>query len=68
LRSESLNSTPNPVATAFSMAGFAGSRRPQAPGGHTPIPGRLQVGPGGLLLFFRFAQDVAHTDEGYCLA
>jgi hypothetical protein len=20
------------------------------------------------LLFFRFAQDVAHTDEGYCLA
>src|ERR1700739_1465050 len=64
--SESLNSTPNPVVTAFSLAGFAvlvfafpfverfsgsglgwgltvlagfaGGRRPQAPGGRTPIP------------------------------
>jgi hypothetical protein len=40
----------DPVVT--SLAGFAGGRRPHAPGGRTPC-------------FFFFAQDVAHTDEGY---
>jgi hypothetical protein len=28
----------DPVVTPFSLAGFAGGRRPQAPGGRTPIP------------------------------
>jgi hypothetical protein len=77
----------DPVVTSFSLAGFAGGRRPHAPGGRTPIPGRFQVSSGRLpthpgllldapqwpsessqgnhLLFFRFAQHVAHIDEGY---
>ncbi len=28
----------DPVVTSVSLAGFAGARRPQAPGGRTPIP------------------------------
>src|SRR6266478_6295307 len=28
----------DPVVTSFSLAGFAGDRRPHAPGGRTPIP------------------------------
>jgi hypothetical protein len=28
----------DPVVTSFSLAGFAGGRRPHAPGGRTPIP------------------------------
>jgi len=30
------------------MAGFAGGRRPHAPGGRTPNPGRFQIGSGRL--------------------
>ena len=69
-----------------SLAGFAGSRRPHAPGGRIPIPAlsdrlrRSRDAPGLLLdapqwpsesfqgqslcCFFRFAQGVAHIDEG----
>jgi hypothetical protein len=36
--SRPVNSTPNPVVTALALAGFAGGRRPHAPGGRTPIP------------------------------
>src|SRR5450755_4247587 len=43
--SEALNSTPNPVVTAFSLAGFAGGRRPHAPGGRTPIPAAFRYAP-----------------------
>jgi hypothetical protein len=28
----------DPVVTSFSLAGFAGGRRPHAPGGRIPIP------------------------------
>jgi len=38
----------DPVVTPFPLAGFAGGRRPHAPGGRTPDPGRFQVGSGGL--------------------
>jgi len=40
-RSEVLNSTPNPVITPFSLAGF-GARRPHAPGGLTAIPAAVR--------------------------
>src|ERR1700726_3336289 len=32
----------DPVVTSASLAGFAGARRPQAPGGRTPIPAALR--------------------------
>jgi len=28
----------DPVVTSFPLAGFAGGRRPHAPGGRTPMP------------------------------
>src|SRR5260370_32736183 len=35
----------DPVVTSASLAGFAGARRPQAPGGRTPIPAALRYAP-----------------------
>jgi hypothetical protein len=77
----------DPAVTSFSLAGFAGGRRPHAPRGRTAIPAAFRYAPavsrrtpvscsmrrsgdpsrprGNHLLFFRFAQDVAHIDEGY---
>jgi hypothetical protein len=82
-----VDSTPNPVVTSSALAGFAGGRRPHAPGGRTAIPAAFRYAPavsrrtpvscsmrrsgdpsrprGNHLLFCRFAQDVAHIDEGY---
>jgi hypothetical protein len=35
----------DPVVTPFSLAGFAGGRRPQAPGRRTPIPAAFRLAP-----------------------
>ena len=45
----------DPVVT--SLAGFAGGRRPHAPGGRTAIPGCLQIGTGGFSAYPGFLLD-----------
>ncbi len=59
----------DPVATSF--AGFAGARRPQAPGGRTPIPSRTQIVACGLSPHPGFplntAQRPLQSSQGYNL-